>query len=296
MRAFEAECPRSLEEVLTAVSLLSRQKANFMIKAGGTDLLIWIKKRAVSPGLIVDISFIPELSGIVFSPEKGLRISAAATVNETAASPGASAYFPGLAEACLSHSDQLIRNKATVVGNVCSAVPSGDLLPILGVYEAQVCLLSLEGKRRVPIEDFITGPRKTVLEKNEIVSHITVPVPGGVSASCYLKQGRRNSLDLAQAGVACLARDENGTRSYRLVCGAVAPTPVRVREAEKVLHGIRLPDEASLEKAAEKAMEAVLPITDVRASKEYRRAQVGELVKRAVLICSERLGRDDNDG
>lgn len=289
MRAFDAVCPRSMEKALSELETLNRQKANYMIKAGGTDLLIWIKKRAVSPDRILDISFIPELRSISFSQETGLRIGAGVTVNEAAANKEVAELYPGLAEACLSHSDQLIRNKATVVGNVCSAVPSGDLLPALGIYGTKICLVSRTAERYVDIEDFITGPRRTVRAENEIVAHIVIPAPHKDSSSCYLKQGRRNSLDLAQVGVACLAFGSGSERGYRIVCGAVAPTPVRVREAEKVLNGIESPDKETLERAANSAMEAVAPITDVRAGKEYRRAQVGELLKRSVTICAERL-------
>lgn len=289
MHNFAAECPRSLTDAFAALDAAEKQRENYAIKAGGTDLLVWIKKRAVAPDRIIDISMIPELREISFSNETGLRIGATATVNETAACPQTARLYPGLAEACFAHSDQLIRNKATVVGNICSAVPSGDMLPILGVYEAELCLASAAGYRFVKINDFILGPRKTMLEKNEMVLYVTLPVPGETSTSCYIKLGRRNALDLAQVGVACLAENQNGERRYKIVCGAVAPTPVRAREAEEILKGLRRPDEETLEKAAQKAMQIIKPIADVRASKEYRRAQTGELVKRSVIVCADRL-------
>lgn len=289
MHNFTAECPRSLTDAFAALEAAEKRRENYAIKAGGTDLLVWIKKRAVMPDRIIDISMIPELREISFSNETGLRIGAAATVNETAACPQTAKLYQGLAEACSAHSDQLIRNKATVVGNICSAVPSGDMLPILSVHEAELCLASATGRRFVKIADFILGPRKTVLEKNEIVLYVTLPVPNQTSTSCYVKLGRRNALDLAQVGIACLAEDIGGERRYKITCGAVAPTPVRAREAEEILKGLRRPDGETLEKAALKAIEVIKPIADVRAGKEYRRAQTGELVKRSVVICADRL-------
>lgn len=286
MLAFELERPRSLQE---AVSVLEKFGNRAMPKAGGTDLLMWMKDRLVTPEVVVDLSLIPDLAGVSFSQKEGLCIGAMATCTEVLESSAVETYFPALRDACLSHSDWLIRNRATVVGNVCSAVPSGDVMPALYCYDATVHIVGPRGKRTLPISKFILGPRKKDLIAGEIVTHISLPLPEGKSSGCYLKLGRRNALDLAQIGVSCVALNGKDGREYRLAYGAVAPTPVRANLAEEVLRGIEAPDDAVLEKASALAKEAVKPIADVRASAEYRLAMVGELTKRAIAICVERL-------
>lgn len=287
MIAFELERPQSLEE---AISILEKFGNRAMPKAGGTDLLMWMKDRLVTPDVVVDLSLIPDLAGVNFSQKEGLRIGAMASCTEVLESSAVKAHFPALYDACLSHSDWLIRNRATVVGNVCSAVPSGDVMPALYCYDATVHIAGPRGERIIPISKFILGPRKRDLGVGEIVTHILVPLPEGKTSGCYLKLGRRNALDLAQIGVACVALNGSNGREYRLAYGAVAPTPLRANLVEEMLKGIKAPDDDTLEQASALAKEAVKPIADVRASVEYRLAMVGELTKRAIKICVERLG------
>ena len=286
MHEFDVVVPRNLEEAIENLEIMDD---SWMIKAGGTDLLVWIKKGAVHPDVVLDITRVPEISGVTFFPHRGLKIGALATVTEVAENADVQKYFPTLLEGCLTHSDPLIRNKATVVGNVCAGVPSGDMFPCLGVYEAVVHTIGPDGARSFPIDEFVTGPRKTLRHKNEIVTHLWIPIPEGKSAGCVVKLGRRNSLDLAQVCLACLAVDKPSGREYRIVCGAVAPKPIRATAAEAMLKGVTHPNEALLEEVALAAMGMVSPISDIRASKEYRLDQVGELTKRVVRTCSERM-------
>ena len=286
MLSFEMERPRTLAE---AVRLLSEEGRVSMAKAGGTDLLVWMKKHAVRPDLVVDLSAIPELREVAFDAASGLSVGACASLNDLAEHPQGGTFYRALVDGALSHSDHVIRNKATLVGNLCSSVPSGDLIPPACVHEAVLHLTGPRGERSVPMRDFITGPRRNVLARGEIVTRVTFPLPEGPSAGCYIKLGRRNALDLAQVGVACLAVRTPRGLAYRLAFGAVAPAPVRVLGAEALLAGVESPDEALLDRVAGEAMGAVNPITDVRASREYRLAMVGELTKKAIRTCLERL-------
>jgi len=280
------ERPRSLA---SAAEILEKYGSRAMVKAGGTDVLVWMRKHAVHPEVLVDLSEIPELKGISFYPHRGIKIGALATVNETAENEDVKRCYPALRDACLSHSDVLIRNKATVLGNICASVPSGDLIPAFAVHEAVLHVFGPGGERDIFFSDFITGPRKNSLIPGEIVTAATLPLPGDRSVGCYLKLARRNALDLAQVGVACLAVEGEEGRTYRIACGAVAPKPVRASEAEKILQGAAAPGDDLLEKAGKAAAEASNPITDVRASREYRLSMVEELTKRAVALCAERL-------
>ena len=290
MLAFQLERPRDLA---SAVESLGRHGSRAMLKAGGTDVIVWMHKHAVQPEVLVDLSEVPELGGISFYPHRGIKIGAMATVNQVGTHEDARVHYGALVDACLSHSDPLIRNKATVVGNVCAAVPSGDLIPAFSVYEAVMHVYGPGGERDIAFADFITGPRKNSLAPGEIVVSATLPMPSGRSAACYIKLGRRNALDLAQVGVACLAMQGSKGAEYRLAYGAVSPRPVRAAEAEDILAGSESPDEALLDRAAKAAAAAVNPITDVRAGREYRLSMVEELTRRAVSICAERLtGRE----
>ncbi len=285
MLAFEVERPLTLSQ---ALAILGEGLGAAVPKAGGTDLLVWIKSRAVLPKVVVDLGLIDELRCMEFRPGEGLKLGALVTCNEVVRSEEVQTHYPALWEACRRHSDWQIRSRATVVGNVCSAVPSGDTMPALYCYGAVVHLVGPRGERDVPIDSFVRGPRVKDLRHDELVSHIFVPDPGR-NAGCYLKLGRRNALDIAQVGVACVALRSGEGVEYRIGLGAVAPTPLRALEAEEMLRGHFGPNDALLERAASAASAASRPISDVRASAEYRRAMVGELVKEAVRIVSSRL-------
>ncbi|TYB83801.1 MAG: xanthine dehydrogenase family protein subunit M [Kosmotoga sp.] len=267
-----------------AIEMLDKYGSKAALKAGGTDLIIWMKKFLVKPDYLIDLTLIDELKSLQIS-NKELTIGAMVSVNQLMKYNIVKTKFKALYDACRLHSDPIIRNKATVVGNLCSAVPSGDLIPPLYCYDALVNIESVEGKRKVTINDFIKGPKTTSLKPNELVTGITIPIPEGSTSGCFLKIGRRRALDIAQAGVCCTLTNEP-SKKYHLSFCAVSPKPVRALEAEKILNNASKIDDALLDKVSESIVNVINPISDARASKEYRTEMIKQLTKRAILKCN----------
>ena len=178
-----------------------------------------------------------------------------------------------------------MRNRATIIGNVCRASPSADTLPPLIADGAQVVIHGSAGERQVALEDFFTGPGKTVLKPDELVTEIRVPAPAPRTGKVYIKHGRRKAMELATVGVA-VTLTENA--EVKIVLGAVAPTPIRAKRAEHILSGKKI-DAALIEQAAQAALEESRPISNVRASAGYRREMVGVLTRRAIEQALENL-------
>ena len=183
-----------------------------------------------------------------------------------------------------------VQGRATIGGNVCNAAPSGDSLPTLMVLGASCRIFGPQGERVIPIEQFFTGPGTNVLEPGELLVSLQVPPPGPNSGARYLRFIPRNEMDIAVVGVGAkvgLSDDLQKIVSARIALGAVAPTPILVREAGEALIG-KVPNEETFNQAAALAQEAACPITDMRGTIAYRRHLVGILVKRALLDAVDR--------
>jgi len=281
---FEYLRPTSLQE---ALSLLAQYKGKARLLAGGTDLVPKLKRREIeAPSYLIDIKSIAGLDYIRHDEVEGLKIGALATIHAIETSPIIKERFPVLAQAAYSMASVQVRNRATVAGNICNAVPSADTAPALLTLQARVKLASQKGERWVDIEDFFTGPKETVLTDEEMLLEIEVPNLPLSHKGIYLKLSPRRSMDLAVVGVAVVAVPENGVfkdvfKDVRIALGAVAPTPIRARRAEEVLRGQSLNEEL-IKKAAQIAEEEARPIDDHRASAWYRKKMVNVLVKRAL--------------
>ena len=274
MRRFEYFEPKTLGE---ASSLLARYAGRAQPLAGGTDLLVELKEQLRRADCVINIKKIPGIDALSFDAREGLRIGALVTAREIEISPMAIRHYASLVQAARELGSIQVRNRATIVGNVCRASPSADTLPPLIADGAQVVIHGGNGKRQVALEDFFTGPGKTVLEPDELVTELRVPPPAPRTGKAYIKHGRRKAMELATVGVAVSL----SAKDIRIVLGAVAPTPIRARRAEALLRGKTLNHEL-IAKAAEAAAGESTPISNVRASAGYRREMVRVLTRRAL--------------
>lgn len=277
---FKFLSPSSLEE---ALNFLGQHGDRAKVIAGGTDLIVQMKSKLVAPESVINLLQIPELTGI---EQKGKWLRLGALVKHAAleSSPLIQNGWGILAAAAHKVGSPQIRNRGTVGGNLCQASPAADTAPPLLVMAAEVVLASQKGERRIPLDSLFIEPGLTVLAQDEILKEILVPEAPPGSVGAYLKLGRRKSLDLALTSVAVLLSldaSQKVCRRARVALGAVSPTPVRARETEKFLEGKKL-EEGVIREAGERAQKECRPISDLRASAEYRQEMVKVLVERAI--------------
>ena len=279
MRAFEYHEPATLDD---AVALLKHCNGGASLFAGGTDLLVQMKEHVRHPDQLINIKKILGLDELAYDACDGLRIGALTTTRAVETSSLVRQHYASLGQAVTHFASIQVRNRATVVGNVCRASPSADTLPPLIADGATLHLQGPDGTRVVAVEDFCTGPGKTVLAAEELVTQIIVPPPLPHTGKVYLKHGRRIEMELATVGVAVTLTLEGRTcRDVRIALAAVAPTPIRALRAEALLRQ-QLVSVPLIAAAAQMASEEARPIDDVRASADYRRRMVGVLTRRAL--------------
>lgn len=277
MKRFEYLEPKMVEEALKMLSDCDHRGA---VLAGGTDLLIAMKRREVNPQYVVNIKSIPDLDYIQYHQEAGLRIGAITNHSAVADSPVIRDKFDLLATACNKIGTPQVRNMGTIGGNICKAGPSQDTLPALLVLDARVKLVSLSGKRIVPIDEFFVGPFKTVLQGAELLTEIQIPNPPPVSAGCYKWATKTVAVDETLVGVAVLITLDSADgvcTDIKIALGSVAPTPMRARKAEEVLRGKRI-DDRLIKQAAQVAAGETRP----RSRADYRRRISRLLVSEAI--------------
>jgi carbon-monoxide dehydrogenase medium subunit len=281
VREFEYVAPVSLQD---AVKLLSEVNGKGRLLAGGTDLIAQMKESRKSPALVVDVKRIPELNVLSFDETHGLRIGAAVSCTRIAGFLPAREHFLALTEACCLIGSVQIQNRASVGGNFCNATPSADTVAPILSYGGKVVIAGPNGRRELPAENFFVGPGQTVLDNGEILVEIAIPISPPHSGAAYLRFIPREEMDIAVAGVGSFVQfsaDRRRCERARITLAAVAPTPLRAREAEEFLAG-KMPDDASFAHAGELAAQAAKPISDVRGSAAYRIELVKVLTRRSL--------------
>ncbi len=284
---FERHAPASLSE---ALDLLSRYGEKAEVYAGGTDLLVAMKKREKIPEHLIDLKGVGEMKG-VRDEKKGIRIGALTTLRELERSTPIKEKLSVLWDAVIQMASPQIRSLGTLGGNLCGAVPSADTAPPLMALGAFVRMVGPKGEREVLLENFFRGPKESVLQKNELMKEIFIPQPADFTSGKYIKLMRREAMDLALVGVAaCLTMESRGKicKDARIALGAVAPTPIRVLQAEKILINREI-DEARAAEAGKAASVVCRPISDIRSSLAYRCSMVEVLTKRAILEAHRRI-------
>jgi len=283
---FEFHEPATVEE---ACRILGELGAKAKTLAGGTDLFVNMKKKVMAPEHVVSLDRIESLAELD-SSNGTLRIGACAKAVDIADSATVKNDFPALGEGASHLGSPLIRNLATVGGNLVSARPAADFPPPLMAYGAKVVLKSRKGERTVDLADFIEAPGQTVLAADEILESILLEKPAPHSGSAYLKLGVREALEISLVNVAVsITTDgpDGPITAARVVMGSVGPTPLISESAEKTLLG-KNPSEALFLAAGEAAAMDSRPIDDFRASADYKRAMVKELTRRALVQAYDR--------
>jgi CO/xanthine dehydrogenase FAD-binding subunit len=280
-------CPTSLDAALDA--LASEPGAHVL--AGGTDLMVEVNHGGRRPDAVVAVGRVGELRGWGLEADGVLRIGAGVTYTDLMGS-GLATLAPGLADAARTVGSPQIRNAGTIGGNLGTASPAGDTLPVLAALDAEVDLVSVDGPRRLPLADFITGPKRTALRPGELITAVRVPPAVAGDTQEYLKVGTRNAMVIAVASCAVVV--EPAARRVRVGLGSVGPRPLRATDAEAWAEHHVDWDAGAVDDPEEfgrLVAEAARPIDDHRSTEVYRRHAVAVLAKRGLLRGLRAIGR-----
>jgi len=282
---FDFLAPATIEE---AVGLLQSKGADARLMAGGTDLLMKIKLGAIKPGFIISLKKIGGLDQISFDPTTGLTIGATALLADVADHPDILKHYPTVAQAARGTANVQVRNMGTVIGNLCNASPASDNAPTLLAMEAVLHIAGPEGKRKLPLDQFFKGPGMTALKPSEIVTAVGVPVLPPNAGTAYISLSARGKLDCTAVGAAVMVTMSGDVcKDIRLFVASCGPTPLRAVKAEEIIRGKQISDDL-LAQAGSQASQESRPITDLRASGEYRTKMISVLTERVITEASKK--------
>lgn len=272
MTGFEYHRPTTVAE---ATDLLAQEGA--VALSGGTDLLVALRHHKTQPRLVVDLKSVGDIGSGIEVEDGVLRIGGRVTMSQLTRHEQVIRRFPALAESASVVGSVQIRNRATLAGNLCNASPAADTAPSLLAYSALVRIETGAGSRLLPVEDFFLGPGATVLEKDELLTSVEIPVPSVATGSAFERVTRRRGVDLATVNLACTV-DSSGHVRFGL--GAVAPTPILATSHL---------DQLSDDRGWEELLSGASPISDVRSGAGYRRAMLVVHAKRGLAVARARL-------
>ena len=257
--------------------------------AGGTDLLVQIKSGIKKPDLVIDVKKIVELNSIDEITENEFVIGASVSGANLNRNKKFASLWPGVLEAFRLIGSEQIQGRASLGGNLCNGSPAGDSVPALIAAGCLAVIAGPDGRKELPIEEFHAGPGRTILKNGEMLVSLKFPKREKNSADAYLRMTPRTEMDIAVVGCGVNITLENDIcTTARVSLGAVAPTPLLIKEASEIMTGTNLNDEV-LEKVSKLCMDSCNPINDKRGTIEYRTKVAGVLFKRATLIAIDRI-------
>ena len=282
MKPFDYLLPTGLADASTAWAEMAHSA---QLLAGGTDMMVALRHGHLSTDLVIDLKDVSELKSDIATDAGMLRVSAGTTMTELIDYLCEHELFPALQDAAAVVGSVQIRNRATLAGNICNASPAADTVPVLAALGAEVEIYGPNGVRNRPVVDFIEGNRRIDLARGEIVTAVRIPLPQQALGSAFDRITRRRGVDLATTNMCCtLSADGEVVFAF----GAVSPRPLVVQDESGVLGD----SESSAGDRAEaiKQMAAhATPISDVRASAEYREAMLCVMAERALSVAHARL-------
>lgn len=270
------------QNLKTALHLIKKWKGRAVLIAGGTNVIPDLRVTPVQPRTLIDIGRLKSLSYIKADGKK-IRIGALTTISELASSKVIQKGAPLLFDACNQLGNPLVRNRATIAGNLADASPAADTAVPLLVLDAQVVAVKDGGRsRHIPVDQFFLGPNQTVLKREEMIQEVIIPKFNTGAKTAYFKLGLRNSMAVSVISIALLIEMEKGfCKKARIAYGAIAPTPIRVYQIEKMLENNEVTGKL-LETCCKAISKEVHPISDIRASKEYRAEMASVLLRRGL--------------
>ncbi len=281
MKSFEYLRPGTLAE---ALAMLKRFGAGSKPLMGGTDLMVRVQKGQADPTAIIDLKRVEDIGASIEAKDGTITIGARLVLADLVQNEHIRKHYPALVEAASIVGSIQIRNRATLVGNICNASPAADTVPGLMIYGAAVTVAGTEHRRSVSLNNFFLGPGKTVCGPSELVVAVQIPIPRQPFGAAFGRLTRRKGVDLATINMAC-AIDAEGITTF--VFGAAGPTAITARDESGKLARRDLP-KAQREEILKALIDHTSPISDVRSGKEYRQAMLLTIGRRVLYQARQR--------